>query len=614
MSGTYTREINALDELEFYYIGEDPDYQDRILYKDDLGYWHEFIVLEINAKRTKDIIKRCYAVDSFVETQQDFVDDKRAYDAGADTALSRMLTNSRFEVGRVSVSKQGNFNIYRDSPYNVFPDLLKEFECEFKTRIEVDNSGIKHRYIDLGDAIGREEGKRFTYSKDLIEVERIYEPGFIYTALNGYGKSLETEGGGHDRREDFSDINGGKTYVGDEEARERWGRPNNDGTRSHSFGKVIFDKIEDHRELLEATKKALYEQLKPKIMYKASVINLKAYGYDFEGVAVGDSVLIVDKTFEPELRIKARIQKNVTDLNNPDLMTLEIGSYTDVINKAYKAQAEAIQNITSNMDRWNKAANAFDADGSLKTDHMTNVFDAINKEFEAGQSYVRISKTNGLIIYDSPDPKTATKAVNLEAGGIRLSNKRKPNGEFDFNTVAITGDGINASTITAGEIKGANGHWNLETGDITLNNLQGSNADLSGTLTSGTYPKIKIEDGKINGYKSGTNIGTVDFDTWAFDNNGRAGIKDGLKIEAPAIFLNTDALFYAGKNSSYESNKMMDGYIRFVDKVKYRVVQDGDGVWFTAVGIHYSNIIVYGGLIKSVESDTWEGDSRAIYG
>ena len=463
----------------------------------------------------------------------------------------------------------------------------------------------------MGDAIGREEGKRFTYSKDLIEVERIYEPGFIYTALNGYGKSLETEGGGHDRREDFSDINGGKTYVGDEEARKRWGRPNNDGTRSHSFGKVIFDKIADHRELMEATKKALYEQLKPKIMYKASVINLKAYGYDFEGTAVGDSVLIVDKTFEPELRIKARIQKTVTDLNNPDLMTLEIGSYTDVINKTYKAQAEAIQSITSNMDRWNKVANAFDGNGSLKTDHMTNVFDAINKEFEAGQSYARISKTNGFIIYDSPDPKTATKAVNLEAGGIRLSNKRKADGEFDFNTVAITGDGINASTITAGEIKGANGHWNLDTGNIVLNNLQGSNADISGRLTSGTYNKLIIDNGKIDGYQNSKHLGTINFDNWGYSHDGY-GYSDGLKISAPAIFLDTNALYYAGQGSGSRSNKMYDGYVLIADGVKTRVVQDGDGVWYTAVAIHYSNLIVYGGLVKSVESKGWEGDRRAL--
>ena len=54
---------------------------------------------------------------------------------------------------------------------------------------------------------GREDnGKRFTYAKDLVSVKRSVDEGNVCTALYGYGKSLQTADedgnltGGYDRK------------------------------------------------------------------------------------------------------------------------------------------------------------------------------------------------------------------------------------------------------------------------------------------------------------------------------------------------------------------------------------------------------------------------------
>lgn len=84
-----TEKINALSELELTYIGKDPSYGERILVKEpDTGKWHEFVVRELNAKRSKSLIRKLYAVSSFCETEGDYLDEKRVRDGSAFNALS----------------------------------------------------------------------------------------------------------------------------------------------------------------------------------------------------------------------------------------------------------------------------------------------------------------------------------------------------------------------------------------------------------------------------------------------------------------------------------------------------------------------------------------------
>ena len=121
-------------------------------------------------------------------------------------------------------------------------------------------SVVTARRVSLRGRVGADNGKRFTYTKDLVSVTREVDEGNVATALYGYGKAPESTDddgnltGGYERKLTFGDVNGGKNWVGDADALARWGRPDGRGGKTHVFGDVEFGDCEDARELLSLTR------------------------------------------------------------------------------------------------------------------------------------------------------------------------------------------------------------------------------------------------------------------------------------------------------------------------------------------------------------------------
>jgi len=63
---------------------------------------------------------------------------------------------------------------------------------------------------------------------------------------------------------------------------------------------VEFDDCEDPVELLALTTARLGELSKPLITYQCTVIDLKAFGIEHEGVELGDTVGVIDREFRPD--------------------------------------------------------------------------------------------------------------------------------------------------------------------------------------------------------------------------------------------------------------------------------------------------------------------------
>src|SRR5690606_8073795 len=234
--------------------------------------------------------------------------------------------------------------------------VAEAWKGEIRTRVEVSGNRIVRRYVDLLAKRGNDTGKRFTYTKDIEEIKKIIHRDDVITALYGYGKGEEIEEtGGYGRRITFGDINGGKNYVENEEARLIWGRNNPDGTKSHIFGKVEFDDVEDPEELLRLTKEKLEELSKPLITYECKVIDLKAYGFEHEGVELGDTVVVIDKDFEPELRVKARVISITKDLLEPENNEIILGNFIPSIIDDTVKDKEFINNFRGKQGVWDRS-------------------------------------------------------------------------------------------------------------------------------------------------------------------------------------------------------------------------------------------------------------------
>ena len=459
--------LNADSTLTFSTFYKNIEKGYRILYQDRLNEWHEYIIQSIKNKHNSsdDIFLEVYAENSFYETLGDYIEDKRPRNSTATNALSEALATSRWEVGVVENLGLNTTSFYRCSVKDAVQNkIVKVWDGEFSTSIKVEGNKIVSRKVNIFKKRGDDHGKRFVYGKDIHEIEKVVNEEDIITALYGFGKGEEIEEtGGHGRRIDFADINNGKKYVENNAARLKYGR-NSDKGKVHVFGKIEFDDITDKRELLTKTKEELEKASTPKITYNATVEDLAKYGFEYEGVKLGDTVTIIDE--ELGLRLKARVIKLVKNLDNSSADKITLGNFVETTNDLFIEAYKKINDFRNKEAIWDSASKKIQ-DG-IDAEFLNNIVDKINTEINNSGGYVYISKDGkGIITYDKPLDQNPTKAIQLMGGSIRIANKKKSDGTWDWRSFG-TGDGFVADEIITGILKGGNVKWNLNDGTFLI--------------------------------------------------------------------------------------------------------------------------------------------------
>ena len=322
--------------------------------------------------------------------------------------------------------------------------------------------------MDLLSKRGQDRGKRFTYTKDLESITRIIHRDDVITALYGYGKGEEIEDeegnptGGFGRRINFSEINNGKAYVENNDAREMWGRNDGNGNNVHVFGKVEFDDCEDKEELLDLTIAKLEELSQPLITYQAKVIDLKAFGFEHEGVELGDTVTVIDKEFTPELRIRARVVKIVRDLLEPENNDITLGNFMPNITDTWNKQEQFINNFRGKQGVWDRS-NIINSDGTISTNYLDGAINVLKTKLLASESGW-YTDDSGNIVFENADK---TSAMMLTGEGFMIANTKLPNGEYNWRAFG-TGSGFTAEEIVAGILKGGKVKFDLENGTFLI--------------------------------------------------------------------------------------------------------------------------------------------------
>ena len=459
--------LNADSTLTFSTFYKNIEKGYRILYQDRLNEWHEYIIQWIKNKHNSsdDIFLEVYAENSFYETLGDYIEDKRPRNSTATNALSEALATSRWEVGVVENLGLNTTSFYRCSVKDAVQNkIVKVWDGEFSTSIKVEGNKIVSRKVNIFKKRGDDHGKRFVYGKDIHEIEKVVNEEDIITALYGFGKGEEIEEtGGHGRRIDFADINNGKKYVENNAARLKYGR-NSDKGKVHVFGKIEFDDITDKRELLAKTKEELEKASTPKITYNAAVEDLVKHGFEYEGVRLGDTVTVIDE--ELGLRLKARVIKLVKNLDNSSADKITLGNFVETTNDLFIEAYKKINDFRNKEAIWDSASKKIQ-DG-IDAEFLNNVIDKLNTEINNSGGYVYISKDGkGIITYDKPLDQNPTKAIQLMGGSIRIANKKKSDGTWDWRSFG-TGDGFVADEIITGILKGGNVKWNLNDGTFLI--------------------------------------------------------------------------------------------------------------------------------------------------
>lgn len=468
--------VNALDTLEFDTYDDFLEKYFRLLYKDNLGLWHEYLVSSIERIHDeKRIYYHVYLENSLTELRGDFIEDLRASNSPAQSALDKLLSVTRWK-GEVSNINSSTTNFYRISAFEGLNKLLEDFGGEIITRIDVSGSRVINRVVVYKNFIGKELGKRFSFTKDIKSVTKTIEEDDIITALYGYGKSeeLENENGesSYTRKISFSNINGGKGYVENTEAKLAYGIAGR-----HRFGSIFFDDIDDKSLLLSKTKEALDSLSKPKVVYEVDVIDLKSYGFDFEGVSCGDFVVIRDGELKESLN--ARVLELEENLDKEGTTKLVLGSIRLGIAEYTKNIKTEVSHLKSKEALYDKAYLSLS-----KLDNVTyidEVVKALNDQFNSGTSNAFFDVNRGIVITDKKTEKDSTWIMELSSLGFRIANSKNSNGQWNFSTFG-TGDGFTANLIRAGVLEGGKVKFDLENGTFNIDDAliwDGENLTLS---------------------------------------------------------------------------------------------------------------------------------------
>lgn len=502
LSLTHTDELNGEDSVDIATtFALKQGY--RLVWVDRLGKVHEHVCQDPKGLRAGgDTVYTDTAINSICETYGDYIEDKRPYGYGFLQALNVCLEPTRWEAGTVdqpgTVDKSLTF--YHTNSRESLQSIL---ECggELETEIAVSGGKVTSRRVGIRSHRGVKGGhRRFTYTKDLASVSRTEHYGAI-TACYGYGKGIETDAGGYGRKLTFGDINGGKNYVEDAAAMKAYGRPDGKGGRAHVFGQYENPNCEDAATLLAETHAYLDSRKEPGMTYEADAVDLVQFGRDWEGVAVGDDVQIVDTCFSPALRCEGRVTKLVTD-ELGGAMRVTLGNITETMTDMLLAQQRKVSSLSKRSSSWDVAA-------STPPSYLQQVMDNMNAQFSiAGNSYVHTSFERGLIFGSVPldaDGRSTTgdgMAMQLCSQGFRIADGCKADGSWDWRTFG-TGEGFFAEficfgtmlgdLIKAGTIQDKSGknYWNLDESEVHLG--PGAKLDGKDIATTNTVVKSTVK-------------------------------------------------------------------------------------------------------------------------
>lgn len=481
-AATHADALDGTDELHIT-CAEDLVKGDRIVWIDLQGVCHEHIVDTIDRVHDDDGAPETQAVciNSVNETWDDWLDDKRPSGSVA-VALASILADTRWEVGTCDQGGSASRTFYHESVREGLAGIIETWGGELETLIVHDGASIVSRRVGVRAKRGNQNSaKRFTWTKDLVSVKRSVASDNPKTRVYGYGKGVETEGGGYGRRLTFSDINDGKDYVEDAEATAVWGHPDGEGGILPAVASYVNEQCDDAAQLLQETQDYLEQVKEPKVTYTASVIDLYAFGRSWEGVGVGDDVAIIDKGFSAEgVRLHGRVSQIERDLLTGDA-TVTFGTLTDNMADMWQSVSNALKS--------NSQQNAiYDAAAGTSVSWLQQLQAALNAQFNAVGTYkvetfeLGTMWSNVPIDAETGLPVKATSgmwAVNINGMGMRLAANLASDGQWDWRTfltgAMVSADAINTGTMRAERVraglltdeKGKN-RWDLTSGEFSL--------------------------------------------------------------------------------------------------------------------------------------------------
>lgn len=484
LSLQYTDELNGENSLT---ISTTQELQktDRILVRDSMGDWHEYVVLGIESTH-KDgggtIINKYYCTWSlqydlsatYVDTQVGLVPGAESIPNPAREGLAAALSGTtRWAIGTVTVTVLSSASFYRRSGWEAMDQVLERWGGEVRATIQVDGTGVVSRLVDLLEHTGRTEAtRRFDYGADVAGIKRTVSDDVWPCRIVPLGRSMETEAGGYTRRPTIADANGGIVWLQDDAMVPYTRVPDGQGGWEYPTAIIKNDTYEKPEDIKAWALAHITEYTKPIVSYEVDVKQYEQAGMNPHGVSLGDETLVVDATFGTGgLRIATRVIKIQGDLLDPTATKLTMGSKGVSLASQLGSITRGIERLSDQVSNGSEYQNT--------AAYLSALLGRLNGEINALGGYTYITQGEGIRTYDVPvaDPTSGLEAgsvVEIKGGTIRIANSKTSGGDWDWKTVFTSGhvaaELVTAAQLVTGYIGDPTGttYWDLDTSFIKL--------------------------------------------------------------------------------------------------------------------------------------------------
>ena len=481
---------------------------DLVLF-DSKGNIQEFHITDIDDMDEYSVNRTIYAEQSFGELINNIVTGDTAMPTTNNPSdyLAYILSFTRWSVGTVDTSiynAKWEEDITGLTCLEAFQKLVEKYNCEFEIRYTIDGKNkITGRYVDLKKKIGNNYGKRFEDKKDIIGLKRNLDLDSVKTAIYPRIK-IDTQDENGNSVVTYIDISSvawsvakgdpvdkplGQTVLVNPEADEIYKRYNT--KTGNLMEKIMYaewtgDTASDAEDLCRQAWSILKANgvLTPTIEVTASdLYRMSGNNSDYyhEQVDLGDTCIIIDKNFEPELRITTRVMEIEEDILNPVNNTYVFGNYRKTLATSNIESQKSIEDqLTQLQDRIQSITiPEYSLPYQSGKDYYADIKEQVQNEFMSSSGYVMAQDADGFWVFDAPVAQTyslrsrsvttvhPTKATILKGGCLALAEYNTATSSWEIGTF-INGTSVNADYINTGHLSGDR----IEANTITADHLK----------------------------------------------------------------------------------------------------------------------------------------------
>ena len=320
---TTAEDINESDYIMFHYHGD----------------YKLFQIIDIEQEhREGKIITSVYGESACLEllngVTEPIMDGDKAIAMTAGEFIDRVLASTDWQRKRYSSSLDNKVvDVKIDKTRQIWPviqEYMKDFGYEITTRVKYENGYVKKKYIDVyaEGELGNKTCKRFEYSrnvKGMTKKKNLYD---FCTALILETKQ-DTNGIMYGNREG-NILKPKDGIIKDPDSNAVYAVDNNktyNANKNWIYGVYEDNDSNSGTETVEKAVKELKVRSVPKFDYECDT----AVSYEeYENINIGDTVYVIDHTFNPIITLEARVGKLEISFTDRDNCKCTLSNYKEI--------------------------------------------------------------------------------------------------------------------------------------------------------------------------------------------------------------------------------------------------------------------------------------------